>query len=167
MLASTTVLQGSDHWARAHRPLDSARSCRLRRAVLHARASALGDPGPTARSRGVARERRQRISRSSPTSRSPWTWRRGPAQRRGVGIQVFIAGGAETRSDPQHGRSLVRCGLPVGMPVMGVTAGRHQNGRDDKYFRSTVAYSRAARKSQRILRLRRLRDHTASCPVPM
>ena len=52
------LFPGPDHRARAHRPVDRAAAAVLRRAVLHPRHPALGDPGGIAEADGAARQRR-------------------------------------------------------------------------------------------------------------
>ena len=94
------LLPGPDHRARAHRPVDRAAAALLRRAVLHARHPALGDPGASHEADGAARERRaehpaEELSDEQIAMDMEDAVRLNAA---GVGIQVFIGGEHETRS---------------------------------------------------------------------
>ena len=78
------LFPGPDLGARAHRPLDRAAVAAMRRAVLHARHLALGDPGRLRQADGAARQRRaldpaRRIVRRADRHGHG---RRGAAQRR-------------------------------------------------------------------------------------
>ena len=127
-------------------------------------------PAATARSRwSCARAAARASSRSSPTRRSPWTWRtRFGSTPRGVGIQVFVGGEFETRSIHNMTR-LVDLGLRYGMPVMGVTAVGKDMKRDAQYFR--LACRMIAELGATYVKTYYVDEDfetvTASCPVPI
>jgi len=86
----------------------------------------------------------------------------------GIGIQVFIGGGHETRSI-HNMTKLVDAGLRYGMPVMGVTAVGKNMVRDAKYFR--LACRIIAELGAQYVKTYYVDDGfetvTASCPVPI